>query len=249
MKQPWPQLLCLDLDDTILAFTDSAEPCWQRICVKYASRIEGLTAEALLVAINEVRAWYWADPERHRRGRLNLIGARREIVAEAFSRLQGDVPEWTNDMADSYTTEREEIVQPFLGAIEALSQLRHQSKHLALITNGQSENQRRKINRFNLAPFFDYILIEGELGIGKPDERVYHHILKQFEVAAASAWMVGDNLEWDVAAPQRVGMQGIWLDYAGVGLPASSGTRPDQIIRHLLGLIPSVTCDVMNSPR
>ena len=127
MKQPWPQLLCLDLDDTILAFTDSAEPCWQRICGKYASRIEGLSAEALLAAINEVRAWYWADLERHRRGRLNLNGARREIVAEAFSRLQIGVPEWINELADSYTSEREETVQPFPGAMEALHQLRHQS--------------------------------------------------------------------------------------------------------------------------
>lgn len=237
MRNPWPQLLCLDLDDTILAFTESAEPCWQRICGKYASRIDGLTAEVLLGAINEVRTWYWADPERHRRGRLNLNGARREIVTEAFSRLQGRAPEWTDEMADSYTSEREETVQPFPGAIEALNQLRHQSKHLALITNGQSETQRQKINRLNLAPFFDYILIEGEFGVGKPDERVYRHILGHFEVGAESAWMVGDNLEWDVASPQRVGMKGIWVDYAGAGLPVSSAAKPDQIIRHLSGLI------------
>ena len=140
-------------------------------------------------------------------------------------------------MADSYTSEREETVQPFPGAIEALQQLRHQSKHLALITNGQSETQRQKINRLNLAPFFDYILIEGEFGVGKPDDRVYRHILGQFEVGAESAWMVGDNLEWDVASPQRVGMKGIWVDYARVGLPASSVTKPDQIIQHLSGLI------------
>jgi putative hydrolase of the HAD superfamily len=237
MKKSWPQLLCLDLDDTILAFTESAEPCWQRICGKYASRVDGLTAEALLATINEVRAWYWADAERHRRGRLNLNGARREIVAEAFSRLQGRAPEWSNEMADSYTSEREETVQPFPGAIEALHHLRHQSTCLALITNGQSETQRQKINRLNLTPFFDAIVIEGEFGVGKPDERVYRHVLGQFGVAAESAWMVGDNLEWDVASPQGVGMKGIWVDYAGVGLPASSATKPDQIIRHLSGLI------------
>jgi putative hydrolase of the HAD superfamily len=237
MKKPWPQLLCLDLDDTILAFTESAEPCWQRICGKYATRVDGLTAETLLTAINEVRTWYWADSERHRRGRLKLHEARREIVAEAFSRLQGRAPAWTDEMADSYTLEREETVQPFPGAMEALHQLRHQTQHLALITNGQSETQRQKVNRLHLAPFFDYLLIEGEFGIGKPDARVYRHVLGQFGIAAESAWMVGDHLEWDVAASQRVGMKGIWMDYAGAGLPTTSAIHPDQIIRHLSGLL------------
>ncbi len=45
--------------------------------------------------------------------------------------------------------------------------------------------------------------------------------------------MVGDNLEWDVAAPQRLGIFGIWVDYAGTGVPAGREIRPDRIIRSL----------------
>jgi putative hydrolase of the HAD superfamily len=87
-------------------------------------------------------------------------------------------------------------------------------------------------------PFFDTILIEGEFGAGKPDEQVYHHVLKQMKVEPAETWMVGDNLEWDVAGAQRVGILGIWLDIAGAGLPASSPVVPDRIIRSLDGLVP-----------
>ena len=32
-------------------------------------------------AIERVREWYWADPERHRVGRLDLAAARREVVS------------------------------------------------------------------------------------------------------------------------------------------------------------------------
>ena len=42
---------------------------------------------------------------------------------------------------------------------------------LAMITNGASATQRAKIERFHLAPYFDHILIEGELGFGKPEPR------------------------------------------------------------------------------
>ncbi|MCC7261093.1 MAG: HAD family hydrolase [Candidatus Latescibacteria bacterium] len=235
----WPQLLCLDLDDTIIAYTEGAEASWRFLCEKYAARTPGLGAETFGRATDEVRAWYWSDPERHRQGRLDLLAARRQILALTFARLQRPLPDWAEEMAAEYTTSREQGVQPFPGALEALARLRRQSRHLALITNGHPRAQRHKIDRLALAPFFDYILVEGEFGAGKPDEQVYRHVLAYFGVEAGAAWMVGDNLEWDVAAPQRLGMGGIWVDYAGKGLPPGSNTRPDRTIRHLAELLPA----------
>ena len=46
----------------------------------------------------------------------------------------------------------------------------------------------------------------------------------------SNAWMVGDNLEWDVTAPMRLGMTGIWLDRLGRGLPDSTPLKPHRII-------------------
>jgi putative hydrolase of the HAD superfamily len=45
--------------------------------------------------------------------------------------------------------------------------------------------------------------------------------------------MVGDNLEWDVAAPQKLGLFTVWIDRHGKGLPADCGVRPDRIVRAL----------------
>jgi putative hydrolase of the HAD superfamily len=237
MTQSLPKAILFDLDGTILANSESAEACWQRVCTKLAPRIEGLGPENLLAAIDETRIWYWGDAERHRRGRLNLDRARREIVAAAFLKLNIDAPDVANEIADSYAVEREMAVRLFPGTIDALSHLRDKGLKLALITNGDAQAQRRKIDRFGLAPLFDHILIEGEFGVGKPDERVYLHALGQLNVRPEDAWMVGDNLEWEVAAPQRLGIGCIWLDAGGSGLPESSPVRPDRIIRTLSELI------------
>ena len=56
-------------------------------------------------------------------------------------------------------------------------------------------------------------------------------------VAAADTWMVGDHLEWEVAAPQRLGIHAIWHDPYGRGLPPGSPIRPDRIIRRLAELL------------
>src|ERR1700731_3204684 len=39
--------------------------------------------------------------------------------------------------------------------------------------------------------------------------------------------------EWEIVAPQRLGIYAIWHDGYGVGLPANSPIRPDRIIRRL----------------
>jgi putative hydrolase of the HAD superfamily len=50
-------------------------------------------------------------------------------------------------------------------------------------------------------------------------------------------WIVGDHLEWEVAAPQRLGLHAVWCDGFGRGLPPGSAVKPDRIIRSLLELV------------
>jgi len=232
----WPHAIFLDLDDTIIAYSYGAEECWERLCAEYAEQIRGVHKDALSAALRDVRGWYWKDAERHRRGRLNLQRARREMVGQAFRSLGITHQGLAEEMADAFASQQEELMKPFPGVMHALLALRSRTRYLALITNGNAAPQRKKIARFGLAGFFDYILVEGEFGIGKPDERVYLHCLGRLQVRPEETWMVGDNLEWDVAAPQRLGMKGIWLDHRATGLPDGASVRPDRIIRHLAEL-------------
>ena len=104
---------------------------------------------------------------------------------------------------------------PLPDAIETVRWLRESGRRLALLTNGAAAAQRRKIARFEIADLFDAILVEGELGFGKPDERVYLRALNALGVTPADAWMVGDNLDFDVAAPQKLGCQPSGSTYEG----------------------------------
>jgi len=57
-------------------------------------------------------------------------------------------------------------------------------------------------------------------------------------VGPHETWMVGDNLEWEIAAPQRLGIYAIWYDGYDAGLPPGCSIRPDRIIRSLPELLP-----------
>ena len=118
-------------------------------------------------------------------------------------------PRLANAISEGYIEEHERRVHLFPGALETLQELNDRGVPLALLTNGNKASQRGKINRFNLEPYFDCILVEEEFGMGKPDERVYLHALDQLGAQPSEAWIVGDNLEWEVAAPQRLGIMSI----------------------------------------
>lgn len=93
------------------------------------------------------------------------------------------------------------------------------------------------VERFGLEPLFDAVCIEGELGFGKPDRRVFETALARLDVPPAAAWCAGDNLEWDIAPAIAMGMTAIWVDHAGRGLPADARVRPSRTIAALRELI------------
>jgi HAD superfamily hydrolase (TIGR01549 family) len=108
-------------------------------------------------------------------------------------------------LADRFSAYRDEHMRLFPDAHNVIDALRARGTRLALVTNGASEAQRAKIDRFDLANRFEHTQIEGEHAFGKPDERAYLHALRQLGADARDTWMVGDNLEWERDALQRMG--------------------------------------------
>jgi putative hydrolase of the HAD superfamily len=233
----FPEAICFDLDDTIIAFEAVTQIAWQRVCHAFVQKNPIFDEQALLGSISAMSAWYWSDPERHRIGRLNMAATRRMLVKTALEKLGCRDESFAVEIADRYTELRTELIHVIPGAKETLEQLAQRNIHLALITNGAVREQRAKIERFDLAKYFQAILIEEEVGIGKPDERVFQLCLNKLQLTADQVWMVGDNLEWDVAAPQRVGIYAIWNDYRRRGLPPDSRVKPDRIVHSISELM------------
>lgn len=229
-------VVILDLDDTIINFTGMTEESWRVICHESSAEL-GVAGADLHAALMIERVAFWADPESNLFGRHNLVQASQMIVARAFARLGIGSEEQAAALSRLYSERRHERVHVFPDSVSTIEALRARGHRLAMITNGGAEGQRAKLVRFDLARHFDCILVEGEFGHGKPDERVYRHVLEQLAVQASDAVMIGDDLERDVAGPQRVGMQGIWIDRFGAGLPADTTVRPDRVISLLADLL------------
>ena len=232
-----PKAILFDLDDTILDYDSVADRSWKQVCDTVSPKLPGLGTQELLTALKEKARWFWSDPDRHLRGRRDLLAARMEVVSSAMQDLEVSDLEICQEISVSYEKIRTALITPRPGAIETLRQFHRDGIKLGLITNGAKEPQRAKIDRFGLEPLFDSIVIEGEYGIGKPDRSVFEYSLGKLGANPQQTWMAGDNLYFDVGGAQELGIWGIWVDWRGSGLPKDSKVKPDRIVHFISELL------------
>ena len=241
---PLPRAMLIDMDDTILSAYGRPEIAWNTITAEFAEELAPLPPPLVATTVLAFARNFWANAEAA--WRLKLAEARHLTVKGGFAALAAAGHRALSDdlairLADRFTAYREEEMFVFPGAHEAIDRLKALGIKLALVTNGAADTQRAKVERFELAHRFHHIQIEGEHGFGKPEERAYLHAMEALGVTAKDTWMIGDNLEWEVAAPQRLGIYAVWHDHLGNGLPPESAVRPDRIVTSLSELLPAIT--------
>ncbi|AZQ47545.1 HAD family hydrolase [Bacillus sp. GX] len=95
--------------------------------------------------------------------------------------------------------------------IHFLNQIKKQFK-VGIITNGSTQRQKAKIINTNLNNYFDTIIISEEVGLSKPDKRIFELALNKLNAQPENTLFVGDDLEKDIAGPQNVNIKGVWFN-------------------------------------
>jgi putative hydrolase of the HAD superfamily len=233
-----PAAIIFDLDDTLIARPGRAQEAWVAALADVPELTGRHSLDVILDTLSGARERAWSDARRRAGPALDYAGARRALIADALGLLGfgGDVAlaERINEQFAHHTGR---IAHLNDGSLELLAALRQAAIPLALLTNGESRTQRSKIERFALAPYFAHILIEEEIGAGKPFDPAYHAALERLACAAADTWFVGDHLENDVAAPRRHGMRAVWYNPARTAAPGLTGADEIASLGELLDLL------------
>ena len=102
---------------------------------------------------------------------------------------------------------------PLPGTLDMLTALQGRYR-LGLLSNlTHAPAAVRIIDRLGMTPFFDVVLVSGQLGYRKPHPRVFHTLIEHLNVPKEQTAFVGDNLDADIKGAQQVGIQPIWMNY------------------------------------
>lgn len=125
----------------------------------------------------------------------------------------------------------------FDDTLSTLTTLHDMGVKLGMLTNGGSKSQRDKLQNTPLAPYFDKILIGGDLPAEKPHAEAYHAICAALDVAPSEAIYVGDHPYNDVEGSKKAGLTAVWIPY--VKPYPTDALAPDYTIDRL-GEIPAI---------
>lgn len=204
-------LLLLDLDNT-LADREGAFLVWAR---GKAQAWEPNEPDAVAYLVEQDDDGFRPRPE--------FFSAVRERFGLQRS-VETLVAEYRGDFVRAFPPVPDDVVA-------RLRELRSDGWKIAVVTNGGAGVQRAKLDHLGLPPRLDACCISGELGIGKPDPRIFEVAASRCGEDLAEAWMVGDG-EADILGAYRAGIRSVWL-HRGRSW-ARSDAEPDHTAGGLL---------------
>ena len=83
---------------------------------------------------------------------------------------------------------------------------------LAILSNGNALSQRRKLNSTNILHDFEFSTVSGEVGIDKPDKRIFDYVVNKLELKACECVYIGDNYAFDIEGSQNAGLNAIFVN-------------------------------------
>ncbi|MBI51775.1 MAG: hypothetical protein CL779_00965 [Chloroflexi bacterium] len=107
---------------------------------------------------------------------------------------------------------------------------------LGLVTNGLSEHQRYKIEKFDLKKYFQCILISEEVGFQKPEVEIFNQAAQKLDLSNNQIIHIGDNPSHDVIGANESGMFSCWLKRPKNWYKEIKDVEPNFIISNLLEL-------------
>ena len=155
----------------------------------------------------DVNLQLWKDLEKGVVDKDRLKVVRFEKIIEEF-----DLKYNPYEMSELYLKKLGEGIFPF-EATEKLCEYLHSKYKVGIVTNGIKEVQYSRIENSAIAKYIDKIIISDEVGVNKPDKRIFEYAINYFEIMDKSeVIMIGDSLGADIKGGQNAGIDTCWVN-------------------------------------
>ena len=115
-------------------------------------------------------------------------------------------PSMKNELLNLY-----KVLSPFKEVPEALKTLKAKKFKLAILSNGTPSLLNELVTSNNLNDLFDDLFSVEEVGIYKPDSKVYDLPIKKYKIEKNEVAFLSANT-WDVSGGGNYGFNSIWVN-------------------------------------
>jgi 2-haloacid dehalogenase len=208
-----------DAYGTLFDFATAAQKCRDVL----GDDIEKLTA----LWRDKQLQYTWLRAAQHRHADFwQVTGDALDYTLET---LHIDKPRLRDCLMKLYLT-----LDPFPDVPDALKQLKAAGLRTAILSNGSPMMLDAAVKAAKLEPMLDAVLSVEEIGVFKPDPRVYQLAVDRLGISALAIAFQSSNA-WDAYAASAFGMKVVWCNRYGQR-PERLPGAPDREIRSLAEL-------------
>lgn len=108
--------------------------------------------------------------------------------------------------------------QPIAGALALLQALKPHCR-ICIVTNNRTAEQEEKLRFLGMTDLVDALITSEDVGVPKPNPRIFEVALQRLNARPEEAVLVGDNWQADVLGALAVGIRPVWLNRLGAVRP------------------------------
>ena len=174
---PAIRALFMDLDNTLTNDSESLRLSLTAILPRLSQLRSDLSEEEIYQTFRKVNNRHWENyDESPIAAMTRSVDVRTLIAQETLEALGRPNPKLARELAITFQASRRKTYVCYDDSIPVLQKLQGRIP-LILITNGNSEMQREKIARCQLAPYLDAVFIAQEVGASKPSPAIFQKAL------------------------------------------------------------------------
>lgn len=123
-------------------------------------------------------------------------------------------------------------LEPFEDVIPTLAYARSRGWKVGIISHGWTDKQSEKLVRLGLVPHLDddAIFISEDIGINKPNPKLYLRAAERLGLAPGEVMYVGDSPHHDVLPAGELGMRTVWAKRASKWAATAEDVPADHIV-------------------
>ncbi len=235
MALPAPALdiVLFDIDDTLYSTTAFSGDARRNAILAMIHQGLDVTEEEGVRELTEVVAEFTSNYDEHLDRLLDRLGPSKWGGRNPAVLIAAGVV--------AYHQTKERQLRPLPDAVVLLRQLHQGRVRTGIISAGLRVKQAEKLVRLGVLPWLDpgAIFFSDQMGVSKPNPKIYVKACEALKVAPTRAMYVGDRPETDVAPPRSIGMRTVHYRGAHGRYSESPGRPPaDHEVELLTDLKP-----------
>lgn len=219
----------VDLDDTIWDFTANSKVALKAVYERYQldnqCSYDVFIKEYLL--INE-QLW-----SLYHHGKIEKDFLKRERFRASFERC-GIICESPERFDYDYLETIVTLKKVVAGAPKLLQHLKKRGS-VNVLSNGFANLQFRKLQSAGLDRYIDLMVLSDDIGVTKPDKRLFDYALEKVKANAETTLMIGDNYDADILGAYNAGWKTIFFNRRGESI---GNNVADLVVQSLEEIIP-----------